>query len=161
MNHAIDKKIYFELAIQEAKKGIQEGDGAPFGACIVSGNQVIALSHDTVLKDNDATCHAEVNAIRLASKYLKSYRLDSCDMFCTSEPCPMCLAAIHWAGIRTCYFIADSAVAGAYGFDDKMLYDELAKPFEKRHLPVVQDSTLIKQVETVFIEWKKKELPVC
>lgn len=155
------KTIYLSHAIKEALRGVENKEGAPFGACIVFDNQIIALSHDTVLKDNDATCHAEINVIRLASKHLNAYRLENCEIFCTSEPCPMCLSAIHWSGIKACYFVAGSTLAATYGFDDKMLYDELSKPFSMRNIPVTQDNTLIKQVENVFKEWKKQDLPVC
>ncbi len=54
---------YFELALKEVMQGVKNDDGAPLGACIVNKDQIIALAHDTVLKENDASCHAEINAI--------------------------------------------------------------------------------------------------
>lgn len=152
---------YFELALNEAMQGIENGDGAPFGACIVNQEQVIALAHDTVLKENDATCHAEMNAIRVASKQLASYRLESCIIYCTSEPCPMCLAAIHWSGIKQCYFIADRTCAAEYGFDDDLLYDELLKPISNRKMSIIQQVNLYDDVKRLFESWKDKELPLC
>lgn len=154
-------KTYLELAIQEALSGVSKEEGAPFGACIVNNNQVIAIAHDTVLKDNDATCHAEINVIRMASKLLNHYRLDTCEIYCTSEPCPMCLAAIHWAGIKTCYFIADRSFAAVYGFDDQYLYDELNKPITQRDMRLLQANDLHDNVNTLFEKWKAKGLPVC
>ncbi len=153
--------IYFELAVNEAMQGIQNGDGAPFGACIVNNGQIIALAHDTVLKENDATCHAEMNAIKIASKQLATYRLNSSIIYCTSEPCPMCLAAIHWSGIKQCYFIADRKCAAEYGFDDNLLYDELIKPISKRKMSVIQHVNLYDEVKNLFECWKKKGLPLC
>ena len=138
----MNTETYLQLAIQEALKGISKGEGAPFGACIVKNGEIIASAHDTVVKDNDATCHAEINAIRIASKLLKHYRLDTCEIYSTSEPCPMCLAAIHWAGIKTCYFIADRSLAGFYGFDDQYLYDELNKPVMQRDMNIIQTREL-------------------
>lgn len=152
---------YFELAIKEAMQGIENGDGAPFGACIVNEGQIIALAHDTVLKENDATCHAEMNAIRIASKQLVTYRLDSSIIFCTSEPCPMCLAAIHWSGIKQCHFIAGRQFAAEYGFDDALLYDEITKPISKRRMPIIQQAHLYDEVKNLFDCWKKKGLPLC
>lgn len=152
---------YFELALQGAIQGVENGDGAPFGACIVNHGQVIAVAHDTVLKDNDATCHAEINAIRMASRQLATYRLDSCIIYCTSEPCPMCLSAIHWSGIKQCYFIADRKCAAEYGFDDELLYDELMKPIAKRSMSVIQQAALYDEVKQVFECWKDKGLPLC
>jgi guanine deaminase len=152
---------YFELAIKEAIQGIENGDGAPFGACIVNKDQIISLAHDTVLKDNDATCHAEMNAIRIASKQLATYRLDSSIIYCTSEPCPMCLAAIHWSGIKQCYFIADRKCAAEYGFDDNLLYDELIKPISKRKTPIIQKVKFYEDVKNLFERWKEKGMPLC
>ena len=131
---------YFNLTLQEAFQGVENEDGAPFGACIVTEGQIIALAHDTVLKENDATCHAEINAIRIASKKLGTYNLSSSIIYCTSEPCPMCLAAIHWAGIEECYFIADRKCAAEYGFDDNLLYDELTKPVSERKMIIKNNS---------------------
>lgn len=153
--------IYFESAIKEATIAVNTAEGAPFGACIVKNKKIIASAHDTVLKENDATCHAEINAIRMASKQLSSYHLDSCVIYCTSEPCPMCLSAIHWSGIKQCYFIASRQLAANYGFDDAYLYNELIKPLSERNMSIIQVNYLSKKVANVFDEWKKKELPVC
>jgi guanine deaminase len=152
---------YFKLALNEAMQGVQLGEGAPFGACIVYENQVIALTHDTVLKENDATCHAEMNAIRIASKHLANYQLTTCSIYCTSEPCPMCLSAIHWSGIKTCYFIADRHCAAEYGFDDSLLYDEIIKPIAQRKMAIAQQDSLYSEVKNLFEHWKKLGLPVC
>lgn len=152
---------YLELALKEALNGVENGDGAPFGACIVCNDQIIALAHDTVLKENDATCHAEVNAIRIASKKLGAYNLSPSVIFCTSEPCPMCLSAIHWAGIKQCYFIADRGCAAEYGFDDSLLYDELIKPIAQREMFVAQQTSLFSEVKDLFEYWKTKGLPIC
>ncbi|MBA2650053.1 MAG: nucleoside deaminase [Legionella sp.] len=97
----------------------------------------------------------------MASKYLKSYRLDASAIYCTSEPCPMCLAAISFAGIESCYFIADRHMAGTYGFDDSLLYDELSKPISNRKMHIVQQSELHPSVDKLFKLWKKKGLPIC
>ncbi|MBL7481411.1 nucleoside deaminase [Legionella bononiensis] len=152
---------YFELAIKEALQGVVNGEGAPFGACIVNQDQVIALAHDTVLKDNDATCHAEINAIRLASKKLGTYNLGTSAIYCTSEPCPMCLSAIHWSGIKKCYFIADRKCAAEYGFDDDFLYDELIKPVHQRKMSVKQELSHYHEVKHLFEYWKTTGLPIC
>jgi len=157
----LNKETYLKLAIKEAMSGIAKKEGAPFGACIVKNNQVIAAAHDTVLKDNDATCHAEINVIRMASKLLNHYRLDTCEIYCTSEPCPMCLAAIYWAGIKTCYFIVDRSLAALYGFDDQYLYDELNKPITQRDMRIIQTNELQDDANTLFEKWKAKGLPVC
>jgi len=101
-------------ALREARRNLARPDGGPFGACIVKDGRVVAAARNTVLRD-DATCHAEVNAIRRASKKLRTFDLSGCEIYSTTEPCPMCFGAIHWARIGTVYYgtgIKDAARAG-------------------------------------------------
>jgi tRNA(Arg) A34 adenosine deaminase TadA len=101
-------------AVREAQKNLVRPEGGPFGACIVKDGRVVAAARNTVLR-NDATCHAEVNAIRKASKKLGTFDLTGCVVYSTTEPCPMCFGAIHWARIGTVYYgtgIRDAAKAG-------------------------------------------------
>lgn len=95
---------FMQLAIAEAKTGIKKGHGGPFGAVIVKDGKLIASSHNQVLKNNDSTCHGEVSAIREAEQVLGTYDLSNCELYTTSEPCPMCLAAILWANIKKVYY---------------------------------------------------------
>lgn len=102
------------LAVREARKNLKTLDGGPFGACIVRDGRVLAAARNTVLR-HDATCHAEVNAIRKASNILKTFDLSECLIYSTTEPCPMCFSAIHWARIPGIVFgtgIADARKAG-------------------------------------------------
>lgn len=89
--------VFMGQALAEALAHLAEQAGGPFGACLVKGDEVLALTHNTVLKDRDPTSHAEMNAIRLAAAKLKTYDLSGCEIYTTTEPCPMCFAAIHWA----------------------------------------------------------------
>jgi tRNA(Arg) A34 adenosine deaminase TadA len=102
------------LAIAEARKNLARPDGGPFGAAIVKDGRIVAVARNTVLKD-DATCHAEINAIRRASKRLGTFDLSGCEIYSTTEPCPMCFGAIHWARIGRVIYgagIRDAARAG-------------------------------------------------
>ncbi len=90
------EKRFMGLAIEIAEKGIKKGN-SPFGCCIVKNDKVVAVAHNTVLTKRDATNHAEINGIRLACKKLKSHELRGCTIYSTTEPCPMCFSAIHWA----------------------------------------------------------------
>jgi guanine deaminase len=101
-------------AIREARKNLAKPDGGPFGACIVKDGRILAAARNTVLS-GDATCHAEVNAIRKASKKLGTFDLSGCEIYSTTEPCPMCFGAIHWARIGAVHYgsgIRDAARAG-------------------------------------------------
>lgn len=111
---AYNKKM-MDLAIDEAKVGIYNGDGGPFGCCIVKDGKVIASGHNRVVAHNDPTCHGEVDAIRKAGDNLNTFDLSGCELYTTSEPCPMCLAAIMWANIGKIYYgcsIQDNEIIG-------------------------------------------------
>ena len=90
---------FMRQAILSAEENLRTGKGGPFGACIVKNDEIIAIAHNTVLLE-DATCHAEINAIRTASKKLGTWDLSGCEIYSTTEPCPMCFSAIHWANIE-------------------------------------------------------------
>lgn len=113
-----------ELGIEEARKTMNEGFGGPFGAVIVdSNNNVIAVASNTVLKDNDPTAHAEINAIRKACKKLNTHDLTGYKIYATGYPCPMCLSAIIWSNIKEVYYGTDLNDAEKIGFRDQKIYD--------------------------------------
>lgn len=115
---------FMKICVEEANNGVLNNDGGPFGACIIdSNNNVIASSHNTVLKDNDPTAHAEVNAIRKACNKLKTYNLEGYTLFTNCEPCPMCLSAIIWSNIKTVYYGCTRKDAEKIGFRDNAIYD--------------------------------------
>lgn len=93
-----------EAAIAEARAGIQNNDGGPFGAVVVKDGTIVASGHNHVLSNNDSTCHGEIDAIRKAEQELGTYDLSGCEIYTTSEPCPMCLAAILWANVDKVYY---------------------------------------------------------
>jgi guanine deaminase len=105
------------LAIESAREGISAGQ-SPFGAVVVGGGQVVAVAHNTVWRDCDPTAHAEINAIRRAAAAVQHIDLRGYDMFTTCEPCPMCLAAIHWSKIDRVVYGATIADAAAAGFSE-------------------------------------------
>ncbi|SRR5690554_545604 len=113
--------------------------GGPFGAVIVRDGQIIGRGANRVLETKDPTAHAEMVAIRDASRYLNHWELTGSTLYTSCEPCPMCLAAAYWARIERIVFSADRYDAAAVGFDDDFLYRELVAPVEARQLPIQQD----------------------
>lgn len=106
---------FMQIAIQEAREGISNGDGGPFGTAIVRDGVLIASGHNHVLAYNDPTCHGEVDAIRKACKRLGTFDLTGCELYTTGEPCHMCLCACMWANISMIYYgctIADNEIIG-------------------------------------------------
>lgn len=148
---ALNQKA-MQLAIQSALTGIQNGEGGPFGACITKGDEIIAVAHNTVLKDSDPTCHAEMNAIRKACKALDTHVLEGLSLYTTAEPCPMCLSAIYWARIDRFFVGVDRAIAAKYGFDDAKFYEQIGLPVEQREIPQTT-GIMTKECEQVFAHW--------
>jgi tRNA(Arg) A34 adenosine deaminase TadA len=108
------------LAIEAARRGIRAGQ-SPFGCAIASDNDVVAVAHNQVLATTDITCHAEVNALRQACLATGAIHLTGFTVATTCEPCPMCMAALHWARVGVVYFGASIADAAAAGFNELQL----------------------------------------
>ena len=108
-----------QVAVDEARKGMKKGHGGPFGAVIVKDGKILAKAHNSVLKDHDATCHAEMNVIRMVSKKYKDFDLSSCELYTTGMPCKMCEAAINWAKIKKVYYGNTYKDAFNMGFDEE------------------------------------------
>ncbi|MBQ3306531.1 nucleoside deaminase [Candidatus Saccharibacteria bacterium] len=118
------QKRFMEIAVAEAREGIEKGYGGPFGAVVVKDGEVVASSHNQVLLNNDSTCHGEIAAIRKAEQALGTYDLSGCELYTTGEPCPMCLAAILWANIGKVYYGCTLADNAKIGFRDTKI-DEM------------------------------------
>jgi guanine deaminase len=148
-------KKFMDLACKEALRGMNNNEGGPFGAVIVKDGEVIAKAHNRVIKTNDPTAHAEIVAIRKASKKLGRFDLSDCQIYSTCEPCPMCLAAIHWAKMKTLYYGCTKKDAASINFDDKFIYDvikEVAKKPQVEKFQVERDACL-----RLFTAWKEKD----
>ena len=111
-------KKFMELAVNEAREGIKNGDGGPFGAVIVKDGQVVGTGHNRVVSSNDSTCHGEIDAIRNAEKAINSFDLLGCEIYTTSEPCPMSLSAILRANISKVYYGCNLEDNERIGFRD-------------------------------------------
>ena len=114
---------FLKMAIKESMLSVENGS-SPFGAVIVKNNKVVSKAHNTVVPDNDATAHAEVNAIRQAGKVLNTFDLSDCILYTSCEPCPMCLNAIKWSNIKEVYYAATRDDADKIGFRDKQFYEK-------------------------------------
>ena len=122
-----------ELARESARSG-----GGPFGALVARGEHVIATGQNRVTAWNDPTAHAEVVAIREACKLAGDFQLVGCTVYASCEPCPMCLGAIYWARPERLVFACSREDAAAAGFDDALIYRELALPIGERTLDTLQ-----------------------
>ena len=145
---------FMARAIQLSIENVHSGRGGPFGAVIVKDDVVIAEGANQVTSTNDPTAHAEVLAIRGACKKLGVYDLEGCEIYTSCEPCPMCLGAIYWAHLSCVYFANADADASKIGFDDSLIYRELAQPHAQRKIPMIQ--LMREEALAAFRAWENK-----
>lgn len=117
---------YIKIAIQEAQAGIRTGQ-TPFGACIVRQGQILTQAHNQVWMTTDITAHAEICAIRRACLAINSIDLSGSTIYSTTEPCPMCFSAIHWARIHRIVFGTRITDARSFGFHELEISNERLK----------------------------------
>lgn len=146
---------YLLKAIDLATKSAKQGDGGPFAALVVKDGKIIAEAVNTVTFDNDPTAHAEVNAIRLACKNLKTFNLTGCQVYASCEPCPMCLGAIFWARPDVVYFSATKEQATQGGFDDSFIYEQINLPEQNRKIPFIHK--INSKSINPFVEWENNK----
>ncbi len=146
-------KRFMEAAIDVAKKGVRRGN-SPFGSCIVKGGKVIALAHNTVLERKDSTNHAEMNAIRLACKKLGSHELRGCVVYSTTEPCPMCFSAIHWAKAKRIVFGTGISDVKRLGFSELTVSDTMMKRLGRSNVGI-ESGFMRKECLELLRFWKK------
>lgn len=150
---------YIEVAKKLAEENLVTNDGGPFGACVVKNGKIIGKGSNSVIKDNDPTAHAEINAIRNACKNINSYDLDGCELYTTSYPCPMCLSAIIWSNIKRVYYGNTKEDAEEIGFRDDFIYEYIKNLEEDKMDKSVLNLKSIDREETIelFEKFKNKE----
>ncbi len=145
---------YMMEAIALSELSLTQNQGGPFGCIVVKGDKIVGRGNNKVTSLNDPTAHAEVMAIRDACKNLGTFQLDDCEIYTSCEPCPMCLGAIYWARPKIVYYANTRSDAADIGFDDSMIYDELAADVSTRKIPIKilgRDEAL-----KVFKAWQNK-----
>ncbi len=141
-------------AILLSQNGVRNNEGGPFGCVIVKNDKIIGRGNNRVTSANDPTAHAEVVAIRDACKNLGTFQLEDCEVYSSCEPCPMCLGAIYWARPKLVYYANSREDAASIGFDDSMIYEELAIELGKRRIPIINLGR--EEALKVFKEWQNK-----
>jgi len=128
---------FLRRAVELARESISNG-GGPFGAVITLNDKIISEAYNKVVLSNDPTAHAEVLAIRQAASVLKTHNLDKCTLYTSCEPCPMCLGAIYWAGIKKVFYACDRNDAEKAGFSDSFIYEEISLDPENRKISFIR-----------------------
>lgn len=149
----MNDEYFMRLAIRKAKEGIKKGQ-SPFGACIAKNGKVVVCEHNVVWKEGNPVMHAEVHAIRKACRKLKTIDLSGCVIYSTTEPCPMCFSAIHWASIGRIVFGASITDAKKAGFNELIISNETMKKLGKGKVKI-ESGVLRKECVELFDLWKK------
>ena len=147
-------KSFMVRAIQLSMDNVRSGRGGPFGAVVVKDGKMIAEGANQVTSANDPTAHAEMVAIRRACEKLGVFDLEGCEIYSSCEPCPMCLGAIYWARLSRVYFGNGDDDASKIGFDDSLIYREIAQPHSKRKIPMIQ--MMREEALAAFRAWENK-----
>jgi guanine deaminase len=148
------EKLFLLRAIEIAKDGIKSG-GGPFGAVVTKDDKIISEAYNRVVLEHDPTAHAEILAIREAAAQLESHHLGDCKLYTSCEPCPMCLGAIYWAGIKKVVYACDRIDAEEAGFSDKLVYEEIILDPEKRKISFLKLTDA--GGKEVFKKWEESE----
>jgi guanine deaminase len=147
--------LFMPEAIRLAEEGMLRNEGGPFGCVIVKEGHIVGRGNNQVLLTHDPTAHAEVVAIRDATRRLGNYSLHGCDLYTSCEPCPMCLGAIYWARIDRIYYACTREDAAEIEFDDQMIYNEFAASRDMRKIPMI--SLMREESKRIFEMWVQKE----
>ncbi len=146
-------ETFMRRAIEDCRASFPGNEGGPFGACIVKDGRVIAVAHNTVMKERDPTAHAEINVIRQASRILGTYDLSGCEIYSTTEPCLMCFAAIHWARIERIYMGTPIEDVTALGFNELPVGNARIKQLAGLSVELMPN-VLLEECRRLLVDWQ-------
>ena len=148
----MDPSELMRLAIDKCRQGLALGQ-SPFGCAIARDGEILSCSHNTVVLTTDITAHAEVNAIREACRHTGNIFLDGAIVATTCEPCPMCMAALHWSRVEAVYYGATIADADSAGFNELQLPAAELLRLGGSKLKLIP-KVLPEECKELFAEWK-------
>ena len=140
-------------AIELSLENVRSGKGGPFGAVVTRDGTIIGEGANKVLSTNDPSAHAEVIAVRAACRKLNSFQLGGCEIYTSCEPCPRCMGLIYWARPKAVYYANSAEDAASIGFDDALIYRELAMKPGLRTIRMEQ--AMREEALAAFRAWEK------
>jgi tRNA(Arg) A34 adenosine deaminase TadA len=147
-----DEQRFLCEAIELARANIGRG-GRPFGAVVVKDGSVIATGVNEIHATNDPTAHAEMLAIRAASRKLGSPDLSGCAVYASGHPCPMCMAAMRLAGVTRVAYAHSNEDGAPFGLSTAAIYEELAKPFDQQSMAISYVPVRPEGAAELYAEW--------
>lgn len=143
-------------AIELARDNVRRG-GRPFGAVLVKDGKTIATGVNEIGATGDPTAHAELQAIRAASRVLGSPRLDGCVIYASGHPCPMCLAAMHLTGVTEVAYAYSNEDGEPYGLSTSAIYAEMARPVAEHLTLKVAHVPVRLEGDDIYDLWRKAQ----
>lgn len=151
-----DESRFLCEAIELAHANVAKG-GRPFGAVVVKDGTIIATGVNEIHSTNDPTAHAELTAIRAASRGLGSPSLEGCIVYASGHPCPMCMAAMRLAGIGEVAYAYSNDDGAPYGLSTATVYADLAKPFAEQSMKIRYVPVRLEQQPDLYDGWKQTQ----
>lgn len=146
---------FLRQAISLALANVENG-GRPFGAVVARDGAVVATGVNEIVTTNDPTAHAELNAIRAASRMLGSADLKGCAVFASGQPCPMCMAAMRLAGIDEVNYAYSNDDGAPYGLSTAAIYADLAKPFSEQSMKIAHVPARLESPIDLYAVWHRR-----
>jgi guanine deaminase len=143
-------------AIELARANMEQG-GRPFGAVIVRDGEVVATGVNETVATHDPTAHAEMTALRAASRKLGSPNLAGCAVYASGHPCPMCMAAMRLSGISEVCYAYSNDDGAPFGLSTAAIYADLAKPFAEQSMKIAYRPVRLETGPDLYAEWKRRQ----
>lgn len=153
------------LAIHLSQLNIAHGTGGPFGAAIydASTGHLLSIGVNRVMANNNSVLHAEIMAIMFAEQRLRSFTLAATEkryeLFCSCEPCAMCLGAVLWSGIKRLTCAASGNDARAIGFDEGPVFTQSFDYLQEKGVDVVRGMARL-QAQAILQDYARQKGPV-
>ncbi|MBO9579734.1 MAG: nucleoside deaminase [Sphingobium sp.] len=147
---------FLQQAIALARANAERG-GRPFGAVVVKDGIVIATGVNEILATGDPTAHAELCAIRAASRVLGSPDLGGCQVFASGHPCPMCMAAMRLSGVAEVAYAYSNEDGAPYGLSTAAIYADLAKPFAEQSMTIRHVPEAARAEPRLYADWQRAQ----
>lgn len=151
-----DEAAFLREALALAFANSERG-GRPFGAVLVRDGEVVATGVNEILSSGDPTAHAEMNAIRAASRSIGVAGLRGSRVYASGHPCPMCLAAMRLAGIGRVAYAYSNDEGAPYGLSTAAIYEDLAKPFAEQSMAISHIPVRLEGQFDLYAEWKRRQ----
>ena len=129
----------------------------PVGAVVVLDGIIIARGFNRPIGGVDPTAHAEMTALRSASRKLGSPSLAGCAVYASGHPCPMCMAAMRLSGVSEVYYAYSNDDGAPYGLSTAAIYADLAKPFAEQSMKIAYVPVRLETGPDLYAEWKRRQ----